>query len=301
MAKKSGRFKDSPFVRVLKETSQNSDLRQRLIRKVERFYESKVVTFFTSFADQDAQILDDDAEMLESLLSSEGNDTKRLILILNSPGGQALAAERIVNVCKAYSDQFQVIVPHMAKSAATMICFGADAIRMSPTAELGPVDPQVPFWPGGNQELKPRWISAQEYVRSYDELMESATSGKAKRIEPYLQQLAMYDARYIEQLRSAQMLAEDISIRLLNGSMMKGLSAADVRKKIEVFLAQTATRSHGRMINGNEAKKCGLNVEPISLGSQEWHVIWELYVRSDWAVTHRCRKIMETSEAATVL
>jgi hypothetical protein len=41
--------------------------------------------------------------------------------------------------------QFEVIVPHMAKSAATLICFGASCIHMGPTAELGPVDPQVKY------------------------------------------------------------------------------------------------------------------------------------------------------------
>ena len=77
--------------------------------------------------------------MLESVLEVE-HTSGRLVLIVNSPGGQALAAERIVNVCRAYSaGDFEVVVPHMAKSAATMICFGANRIHMSKTAQLGPV------------------------------------------------------------------------------------------------------------------------------------------------------------------
>jgi ClpP class serine protease len=40
----------------------------------------------------------------------------------------------------------------MAKSAATMICLGSNAIYMSKTSELGPIDPQVTIKEG--EELK---------------------------------------------------------------------------------------------------------------------------------------------------
>jgi len=303
MAKKVARtFKDSPLMKVLKETSQDSTLRQQLLRRIEKELSAKVVTFFTSFSDPQAQVSDDDAEMLESLLSVESIGNRKLILIINSPGGQALAAERIVNVCREYSDgQFEALVPHMAKSAATMICFGANCIHMSPTAELGPVDPQVPYWPGEyDSERPPRWISAEEYVRSYDALMADASGGKVKRIEPYLQQLNRYDARYIEQLRSAQQLSRDISVGLLKSSMMKDKNDDEIRDAIKVFLTQEATRSHGRMINADGAAACGLKVNKIPLHSDVWHRIWELYVRADWAVTHRNRKIMETVDAAAI-
>lgn len=154
----------SPWIRLQIEVHQGYELRAPLICKLEDQYQAKVYTFFTSFTDQQSQITDEDAEMLESLLAVE-HQAGKLLLILSSPGGQALAAERIVNVCRAYSkNQFEVLVPHMAKSAATMICFGASKIHMGKTAELGPVDPQVPYKDDLGLD---RWISAQEYIRSY--------------------------------------------------------------------------------------------------------------------------------------
>lgn len=144
---KSKSFTDSPFIRVQQETSQSPNLRRHLIQKIEDVCGAKILTFFTSFRSQDAQITDTDAEMFESILAAEHTSGGKIVLLINSPGGQGLAAERIVNVCRSYSNnQFEVLVPHMAKSAATMICFGASLIHMSPTAELGPVDPQVPYW-----------------------------------------------------------------------------------------------------------------------------------------------------------
>ncbi|GAH14065.1 unnamed protein product, partial [marine sediment metagenome] len=40
--------------------------------------------------------------------------SKGLALIINSPGGSGLAAERIINVCRSYSgtEEFWAIVPN---------------------------------------------------------------------------------------------------------------------------------------------------------------------------------------------
>jgi hypothetical protein len=292
-------FNTSPFVRVMSEVSQQHELRRHLILELEKFYKAKVVTYFTSFPNQRVQMEDSDAEMMESVLGAE-HDGGKLLLVINSPGGQALAAERMVNVCRSYSNgQFEVLVPHAAKSAATMVCFGASAIHMSPTAELGPVDPQVPYWsnPDAEDDERPQWISAEEYLRSYDRLIQAASNGKAKRIEPFIQQLSRYDSRYMEQLRSIQALSADISVRLLRSSMMKGKSAKAIRKAIDVFLTQMRTSSHGRMINHAEARRCGLNIKPIDLKLPIWHSIWELYIRSNWSLSH-CGKLIETGISA---
>jgi len=265
-------FEDSPFLAVMKETHQHEDVRLPLIKKLEDILSAKVVSYFTSFGNKDAQIDNRDAEMLESMLSSEPTD-KKIVLFLSSPGGQGMAAERIVNIFRAYSkNRFEVMVPHMAKSAATMICFGSSLIHMSETAELGPVDPQVPYW-SKDEDEEPDWISAEEYVRSYDKLVKAASDGKAKRLEPFIQQLARYDARFIEKLRSAQKLAEDISIRLLKSSMMKAKTPVEIRKCIDVFLTQTRAISHGRMINHQEAVDCGLSIKLVDLHSPLWHTM----------------------------
>jgi hypothetical protein len=291
----------SAFARVMKETHQTPELRRHLIRLVEKAFSARVVTYFTSFSQRSVQITDHDVEMLESILSVEHSGGK-ILMILNSPGGQALAAERMVNVCRAYSNnQFEVLVPHMAKSAATMICFGASRIHMSRTAELGPVDPQVPYWiDRQSDDQEPEYISADEYVRSYDKLIASASSGKVRRLEPYIQQLSKYDARHIEQLRSLLNLSADISVRLLKESMMANVAPKAIRKSIDIFLSQSRTGSHGRMINHEGALRCGLDVKLVDLQSPTWHTIWDLCVRSNWSVSvgNTCGKIMETTKSS---
>lgn len=295
--KKSGEsghhsLSSSPWSRVSDEMTQGWGLRKQLIAKIERQVKGKVIVYFTSFRSANGMITDNDAEMIENLLSAE-HDRGRIVMILSSAGGFGLAAERLVNVCRTYSaGKFEVIVPHMAKSAATLVCFGASRIHMSPTAELGPVDPQVKYYDDNGKE---QWISAEEYVRSYDELLDNATSGKAPRIEALLQQLARYDARYIEKLRSAQALSKSISVKLLQSGMMLGRTEDWIEKKISPFLLQKETSSHGRMITMAEARGYGLKIKGIDVRSRLWSSIWELYIRANFAVSLRCGKILESS------
>jgi len=287
--------KESPWSRVAEEAGQGWELRKELIGKIERRLRGTVIVYFSSFYDEDVMMSDMDAEMIEGILAMEHLGGK-IILILNSAGGSGLAAERIVNVCRSYSaGRFEVIVPHMAKSAATLICFGASRIHMSATAELGPVDPQVKYRNDATGEKE--WISAQEYIRSYEQLMEKAVSGQAKRIETLVQQLARYDARYMEQLKSAQDLSESISIKLLQSGMMSRFNKDTIREKIEPFLIQEQTKSHGRMITMAEAKQQGLKINEIQLRSELWNWLWELYIRANWAVSARSRKILESARS----
>lgn len=66
-----------------------------------------------------------------------------LELLLHSPGGHADIAYQIVRFFRRHCQKFNVIVPLMAKSAATLMCLGANAIYMGELAELGPIDVQI--------------------------------------------------------------------------------------------------------------------------------------------------------------
>jgi ClpP class serine protease len=116
---------DPVLAQILTEQNQAAATRRPILAELEKELGRPVVSFFTSFF-YPVGIEDEDADMLEGILQrldlSEG-----LALIINSPGGSGLAAERIINVCRSYSDtdEYWAIVPNKAKSAATMVCFGA--------------------------------------------------------------------------------------------------------------------------------------------------------------------------------
>lgn len=235
-------------------------------------------------------IEDDDATMIEGFIQKM--DLKNgLVLVINSPGGIGLAAERIITICRNYSKtgEYEVIVPNKAKSAATMVCLGASLIHMGPSSELGPIDPQITIIENG----VPKRFSVYNIVKSYDNLFRSAIRAKG-RLEPYLQQLQHYDRREIEDFQDAIALSEDIAIRSLQTGMMKRLSKQQIKNKIEIFLTPKYTKSHGRPIYREEAKKCGLKIKDMCCEDDLWNIVYELFVRTDRLVSTRLSKNVET-------
>jgi ClpP class serine protease len=208
--------KVSFYQQILIEQSQNHDTRIGLFESLEKLLERPVVSFFTSFK-HPVMIENTDSDMIEDVLS-QMDLSKGLALLVNSPGGNGLASERIINICRSYSGtgEFWAIVPSRAKSAATMIAFGASKILMSKTAELGPIDPQIFITRDNIQKRFSLW----NIVQDYEELFNKATTAKGQNLEPYLQQLQHYDSKEIKEFKAAIALAEDIAIRALMTGML---------------------------------------------------------------------------------
>jgi hypothetical protein len=275
------------FEQIRDERTLGQNTRLPLLEELQTILKRRVVSFFTSFSLRAGMISDDDSDMLTELLSAQPTP-KPVSLIISSPGGYALGAERIVHACReASGGDFEVIVPGQAKSAATIVCLGASKIHMTATAELGPVDPQVPMGEGG------RYMPAHVVVRSYEQLMERAEKSRG-RIEPFMLQLDRYDAREVEDIRREILLSKKIARGLLTSGMMKGKSASKVSKCLQIFLDPDVTASHGRPIFPAAAKSCGLNVGNIPSDDKAWAPLWKYYWRATWAVSNRVPKLMET-------
>jgi ClpP class serine protease len=135
--------KDPVISRIMAERNQGQETRIPFFEKIEEILGIPIITFFTSFRFP-VGIEDSDVDMLAGFLQML-DLSKGFALMINSPGGDGIAAERMINVAKNFSGtgEFVVIVPGKAKSAATMISLGASKIYMGPTSELGPIDPQI--------------------------------------------------------------------------------------------------------------------------------------------------------------
>ncbi len=274
------------------EIGQGPLTRRKLIQDIEQELAGRtVVTYFTSSVFP--VIVDDsDADMLESIFQCL-DLTNGLCLILNSPGGDALAAERIIRLCRSYSqDNFEVLIPKAAKSAATMIALGARRILMAETAELGPIDPQVPRQVDGRLRLMP----AHAVITSYEELFNGAVGlGADQRIEPYLQQLDRYNASEIEYLRKLRELSKDIGRQMLRSGTMCGRSDGEIDSCLALFTDWDRTFAHARAIYPDMVRQFGVNVDVLPLGGQLWKLVFELYVRTDNYVSSYASKTIEAA------
>jgi hypothetical protein len=90
---------------------------------------------------------------------------KEFHLLLRSPGGDGEVAIRLARMAQASCSRFVVVVPDIAKSAATILGLGADEIVMGPPSDLGPIDPQV-FVPDRG------YVSAKEVIAAVDDALD---------------------------------------------------------------------------------------------------------------------------------
>lgn len=92
-----------------------------------------------------------------------------LEILVHSPGGEADIAYQLVRFFRRHCKRVNVIVPLYSKSAATLLCLGADSIYMGELAELGPLDSQI-FDPveRGHRPLSPLdEFKSMEFLREY--------------------------------------------------------------------------------------------------------------------------------------
>ena len=119
------------------------------IRRLEKRRKSRVITLihrqegFSFFGFPFARYIDiDDSE--EIIRAIELTDTQIPIdLIVHTPGGLVLAAEQIARALRRRRAPVTVMVPHYAMSGGTLVALAANQIVLSPSAVLGPVDPQI--------------------------------------------------------------------------------------------------------------------------------------------------------------
>lgn len=126
---------------------------------------------------------------------------KRLVFLLNTPGGSAEAAEKMVEVIRHHYAQVFFVVPDFALSAGTILCMSGDRIYMDYSSSLGPIDPQV--WNGKD------WVPALGYLDKVEALLAKAAAGQLSNAEFLIlqgQDLALL-ARYEQ--------ARDLTVTLL--------------------------------------------------------------------------------------
>lgn len=220
-----------------------------------------------------------------------------LDLLLHTPGGDIDAAEKLVMLIrqKVGTAAFRVIVPDYAKSAGTLIALGADAIVMSDTSELGPIDPQIRRIDGDGNRMAHSVLSYLEAFEHHAEVLKHDPGNLASQI--MLSKLDPGTLKQFEAIRTrARRLAED----LLKKGMFREqgnwtLAAAEL-------MNVKSRPSHGQMISWQDAlsPKLGLTVEHMDQADPIWQNCWSLYCLQRLAITD-CQKIFESNFASLTM
>jgi len=130
-------------------------------------------------------------ELLEQQTISHAREETEIDLWLDSPGGDAHVAFQIGLLLRSYAASIQVVIPERARSATTLLAVAADRIYMGASAELGPLDAQIP-----NADLPP--LSALDVSRSASRTRELALELTMKSIELIRDQTMVSTAEAIQ-------------------------------------------------------------------------------------------------------
>lgn len=267
---------DDPVLnRIINEMQQSYAIRKQIIREIEDEMNVNLVVYLSNPTHPFAIISRQDVVPLEDILRSLPKNDKPVALLINSPGGDPNAAEKILIMFRSRFKEFYVIIPDYAKSAATMIALGSDKIYMGYLSELGPIDPQIEVtMPNGKKEIIPAraFIDSLKYIKQ-------RVSKKEDPIEIYMPMLANLRPELIDICQKSLDDAEAFAVKWLKSYMLKN-NPDQAEKIAEELTRGDRYKSHGKVIDFKEAKEyLNLNVEYLKPESPLWNKIWELYVR----------------------
>lgn len=238
--------------------------RSKLIDRLEEMRDSKVLVYFAYTPLDDSIIV----PLYKHL--KEIGPTRKIDLFMHSYGGAVDTPYKVVALIREFCEEFAVIVPFVAKSAASMVVLGADEVVMGPISELGPIDPLVK-----HPIYKDLWVPVQAVQYCLDYLrrsLEDASDpeGFSQVLSPMLNKL---DPWLIGDYEKALKASRQYSEALLSRYMLK----ENLEKVSLVTKALTeAYFSHGYPIGRREAIELGLKVTEAD--GELWEVIWELYL-----------------------
>lgn len=168
------------------------------LHKVEAHLEGDVAFFYGSI---DISVMRVFRDFVERMAAAKSPDRNRLIFFLNTPGGSAEVAEKMVEIVRHHYAEVYFVIPDVAFSAGTILCMAGDRIYMDYSSSLGPIDPQV--WNGKE------WVPALGYLDKVEGLLKKAADGTLTNAEFLIlqnQDLALL-ARYEQ--------ARDLTVTLL--------------------------------------------------------------------------------------
>lgn len=240
---------------------------QKLLDSLEKQRNSIIISLvysrYAGMSIDDASLV---YEVLRQTLVRRGGEEKfeRIEIILDSLGGEAAAAYKIVNIIRGFVEEFNVIVVEKAKSAATLLTLGSNKIYMTRFSELGPIDPIVSHPLMTNIMIPAR--SVQEFV---DNVLPTLLSKYGTSVADYFMKI---DYNHVGFCRATIEEAKKYAELLLDNYHLKGKTKEEIKQVVSALLKYP---SHDFVITYEEAKRVGLNIDLLP-GSEE-EKVWSLY------------------------
>ncbi len=264
--------------------------RQALIKQIEDQEKRQLICYVAGAL---APIEPEDTVGFVDLLHnvSPGHD---LDLLLHTTGGDIDAAEKLISMARtrAGTSSLRVIVPDYAKSAGTLMALGADAIVMSDSSELGPIDPQVIRADQHGNRLQ---VPIQSYLDAYEAHTEALKQNPQDVAAQIM--LGQLDPSTVKLFQSIRRRAQTLAENLLKTGMFRDVGNWSLAAS--ELLNTRRWQSHSQMISAADAQdpRLGLTVEVLPADGEIWRNYWLLHCLQRLAVGDR-EKLFESNYAS---
>lgn len=222
-------------------------IRQLLLADLKDLTKREAIVYF---ADLSQGINHTDSDDLSEII--DGLKGKDIDLIIQTPGGQVDAVEKIITLLNCRLDSYRVIVPSIAKSGGTAIAVSSDEILLGVNSELGPIDPQFTIQGIGNVPC--------EYIAD-----DENQDGLVRKLA-----------------RTAVDRMKALTEKILEKGMLKDSDASTREDVVKKLSSSDSYKSHGAVIDYSEAKAIGLNVTWLDSDDPVWKIVWLLHCCYDY-------------------
>ncbi len=257
----------------------NGFIGRDIIERIEEKRNSKVIVYFTGDRPPfPARIAEDAVRPLyDHLLALESSSSKikRIDLFLYSRGGDVSVPWRIVSMIREFCEEFNVLVPYKALSAATLIALGADRIVMGRKAELGPIDPTLVRATLGEGVVPPQEIAVEDVSSFLSFIRERANINDQDALSTIVNSLV----KEVGALTLGRVNRAYHHIRLIARKLLTTRKEKIDEERISTIIETLTEKiySHGHGIARREAKDIGL---PVEYPDDELEkLMWELYLK----------------------
>lgn len=248
-----------------------------LINKIQELRGSNVLVYFTGDRPPIGSRIAEDAvrPLYKHLLAlaEAATGRQKIDLFLYNRGGDVSVPWRIVTMIREFCEEFCVLIPYKAHSAATMISLGADQIVMGKKAELSPIDPTLVRTIIGEATVPPPEISVED-VSSYISFMrERANISDQAALAQVVSQLATH----LTPLTLGSVNRQYSHIRLVARKLLASRKEKIEEGRIGTIIDALTEKmySHGHAIGRREAAELGLPVDKSDDNLEA--LIWSLY------------------------
>lgn len=210
-----------------------------------------------------------------------------LDVVLHTTGGIAEAVEGIVRVLRPKFNPIRFIVPHVAKSAGTMLTLSGNEILLHPNGELGPIDPQMVI---GNMVS-----SAHAVLSQFEQIKDDILGNQERGIEANPQKVTLWGPilgtmgpALLIQCENARQFGISLIEEFMTQYMFAGdpLAQAKAHGIAEALDDYNRWLSHGRRVGLEDLRRLGVRAKSLADDPELAEIVDEVWAAVDFTLAN---------------